>query len=88
MCGVRSSEMYIPDETAVQTLATISHVQLVDGRFKRINDISDDGVYLLDCWYCHFVSHAGQFQTGGYLIQVVSRWSVAQDQLPEQVSGC
>ena len=33
---VRSSQMFIPDETAVQTLATISNVHLVDGRFKRI----------------------------------------------------
>ena len=33
---IRSREMFIPDETAVQTLATISHVQLVNGRFNQI----------------------------------------------------
>ena len=38
--------MFIPDETAVQTLATISDVQLVNGRFKRVQ-FSDDSAWLL-----------------------------------------
>ena len=33
--SIRSSKMFIPDETALQTLATISNVQLVDGRLKN-----------------------------------------------------
>ena len=60
--------MFIPDETAVQTLATISDVQLINGRFNRVQ-FSDDGTCLLclgtKCWCCHFVSHVRQFQTGG-----------------------